>query len=230
MIINGDCFDELKKMADKSVDLILTDPPYFISKPSNFKIINDNTPEECAKKFNYTVDFGDWDKGELDWDILFNEYYRVLKKGGSLIIFYDIWKSSEMKKYAELNKFKQPRIGYWVKTNPVPINSKSNYLSNAIETFFTFVKAGKPTFKSRYDNGIYSYPICHGKERLKHPTQKPLSLMKDLVEKHSNEGDLILDSFAGTGTTGKACEELNRKYIMVEENEGYYNMMKKRLK
>jgi site-specific DNA-methyltransferase (adenine-specific) len=230
MIIKGDSFIEIKKIKKSSIDLILTDPPYLISKKSNFKITNENTPEELAIKFNYSHDFGEWDKEEINWDFLFKEYYRVLKKGGSLIIFYDVWKSSELKKYAELNKFKQPRIGYWVKNNPLPINSKSNYLSNAIETFFTFVKSGKPTFNSKYDNGVYNYPICHGKERYKHPTQKPLQLIKDLIKKHSNEGDLVLDTFAGTGTTGEACKLLNREYLMIEKDEIYFNIMDNRLK
>jgi site-specific DNA-methyltransferase (adenine-specific) len=120
-------------------------------------------------------------------NLLFKEYYRVLKKGGTVIFFFDIWKSNIIKEVAELNKFKQPRIGQWV-NNPVPINS-NNYLSNSIEYFFTFVKGGKPTFNSIYDNGIYKYPLCHGKQRFDHPTQKPLELIKDLVRKHSNEGD-----------------------------------------
>lgn len=113
--------------------------------------------------------------------------------------------------------------------NPVPINSKINYLSNATEYFFTFVKGSKPTFNSKYDNAFYSYPICHGKERYNHPTQKPLSLIKDLIEKHSNPGDLVLDTFAGTGTTGVACKELNRNYILIEKEEEYFEIIKKRL-
>ena len=87
-----------------------------------------------------------------------------------------------------------------------------NYLSNAIEFFFTFVKGKKPTFHSVYDNGVYKYPICHGKERYDHPTQKPLSLICDIINKHSNEGDVVLDNFAGTGTTAHACILNNRNY------------------
>jgi DNA modification methylase len=113
--------------------------------------------------------------------------------------------------------------------NPVPINSNINYLSNSTEYFFTFVKGGKPTFNSKYDNGVYNYPICHGKERLDHPTQKPLKLIMDLIEKHSNSGDLILDTFAGTGTVGEACIKLNREYILIEKEEKYFNIIKQRL-
>jgi len=229
MLINRDCFDYIKELENNSVDLILTDPPYFISRDSNFKNISETTPDDMRKKYDISIDFGEWDKGEIDWNNLLSEYYRVLKPGGTLIIFYDSWKSNELKLYAEKNKFKQPRIGMWVKTNPVPINSKLNYLSNAVEYFFTFVKKSKPTFNSSYDNGIYNYPICHGKERYKHPTQKPLQLISDLINKHSNPGDLVLDTFAGTGTTAHACLNLNRNYIMIEKDENYFNIMTDRI-
>lgn len=230
MIINDDCFNYLSKIESNSIDLILVDPPYLISKESGFKNYSDNANDEIRKKFgNISIDFGDWDKQELDWDLLFNEYYRILKKGGTLIFFFDIWKSSMIKEVAEKNKFKQLRICQWQKSNPVPINSKLNYLSNAIEYFFSFVKGGKPTFNSEYDNGIYKYPICHGNERYDHPTQKPLELMKDLIRKHSNEGDLVLDTFAGTGTTGHAALLLNRKFILIEQNVEYYQIIQDRL-
>lgn len=230
MIINDDCFNYLSKIESNSIDLILVDPPYLISKESGFKNYSDNATDEIRKKFgSISIDFGDWDKQELDWNLLFNEYYRILKKGGTLIFFFDIWKSSMIKEVAEKNKFKQLRICQWQKSNPVPINSKLNYLSNAIEYFFSFVKGGKPTFNSEYDNGIYKYPICHGNERYDHPTQKPLELMKDLIRKHSNEGDLVLDTFAGTGTTGHAALLLNRKIILIEQNLEYYQIIQDRL-
>jgi DNA modification methylase len=182
-----------------------------------------------SKYGNLSIDFGDWDKQEIDWNFIFSEYYRILKKGGTLIIFYDIWKSNEIKNFADKYKFKQPRVGSWIKTNPVPINSSINYLSNSSEYFFTFVKGGKPTFNSKYDNGLYFYPICHGKERHEHPTQKPLSLIKDLIEKHSNPGDLVLDTFAGTGTTAHASIVLDRNYIVIERDEKYFEIIKNRI-
>lgn len=229
MLIHGDCIKEISKIDKNSVDLILIDPPYFISRESNFKNYSEKTSEKLATKYNMSIDFGDWDKGELNWDDLFSNFYRILKKGGTLIIFYDVWKSNELKESAEKWKFKQPRVGCWTKTNPVPINSKSNYLSNANEYFFSFVKGGNPTFNSKYDNALYTYPICHGKERYDHPTQKPLQLIKELVEKHSNPNDLVLDCFAGTGTTGHACLLSNRKFILIEKEEKYIDIIRERL-
>ena len=221
-IINGDCFNELKNIEDNSIDLILTDPPYIISKKSNFKNSNN-------KKFNlHNIDFGNWDKEEFDIKALMKEFFRILKKGGYLIIFYDIWKCNDIKLSAELVGFKQPRVCTWLKTNPTPINSKINYLSNACEYFFTFVKNKNSIFNSQYDNGIYTYPLCHGKERV-HPTQKPLKLIVDLVRKHSNEGDTILDPFAGSGSTGEASKLLNRKYILIEKELEYFNICQNRL-
>lgn len=229
MLILGDCYEEIKKIESNSVDLIIIDPPYFISRDSNFKRISESTTKEMSTKYNISIDFGDWDKGQLDWSFLFNEYNRIIKNSGTIIIFYDIWKSNEIKEAADSVGLKQPRVCAWIKTNPVPINSKVNYLSNATEYFFTFVKGGKPTFHSEYDNGFYNYPICHGKERYKHPTQKPLSLITSLIEKHSNPGDVVLDTFAGTGTTGHACSLLNRNYILIEKDESYFKIIEERL-
>ena len=222
MIILSDCFDYLRQMESGSVDLILTDPPYDISRSSNFK-------SGKLSKFNQiSIDFGYWDT-EIDLEQLFKEYYRVLRKGGTLVLFFDIWKSSFIKEIALQNKFKQPRIGQWLKNNPVPVNSKVNYLSNCSEYFFSFVKDKNPTFNSEYDNGIYNFPLCHGKERLEHPTQKPLELIKNLVLKHSKPGDLVLDTFGGTCTTAVACHLTDRRYICVERDEKYYNLSIQRI-
>lgn len=170
---------------------------------------------------------------------MLSEFYRILKPSGTLIMFYDFWKMQELKECAEQLKFKQARLGIWNKTNPVPINSKVNYLSNSREFFVTFVKKSKPTFNSEYDDGNYYVPeandtyylsILHGKERTSHPTQKPLSLIEDLVEKHSNAGDVVLDCFMGSGTTGVACNNLKRNFIGVELNKEYYDIAKARMR
>lgn len=223
MILKGDCFDLIKDIDSKSISLIIVDPPFCISKKSNFK--NHNK----LRKYEISIDFGDWDKEDIDWNILFKEYYRILKYGGTLIIFYDIWKSGIIRESADRFKFKQPRVCSWQKTNPVPVNSKINYLSNSTEYFFTFTKGKNPTFNSEYDNGVYKYPICHGKERFKHPCQKPISLISELILKHSNPGDVVLDNFAGTGTTAHSCALNNREYISIEKDDVYFEIMKKRI-
>lgn len=231
MLRHDDCFNVLPGLPKNSVDLILTDPPYAISKDSNFDRISETTPESMARKYNYSTDFGEWDRDEIDLDRLFRESYRILRKGGTMILFYDIWKANLVKEAAKKACFKQPRICQWVKSNPMPVNSKSNYLSNSVEFFFTFVKAGKPTFNSEYDSGIYNFPFSNGNQRkdFYHPTQKPISLITSILLKHSNPGDLVLDPFAGSGTLGEACLENGRRFLLVEREAEYCEIIRKRL-
>jgi len=125
-------------------------------------------------------------------------------------------------------KFKQLRFIEWVKTNPVPVNSKINYLTNSREVAITAVKGGKPTFNSKYDKGIYEFPIQNGKGRF-HPTQKSIPLFEELIKKHSNEGDIVLDTFLGGGTTAIACKNTQRKFIGCEINKNYYDNITKTL-
>jgi site-specific DNA-methyltransferase (adenine-specific) len=223
-IILDDCLNILSKIESNSIDLILTDPPYLISSISHF------TESNKLSKYNkLSIDFGEWDKNNFDIDLLFSEYKRILKKGGVLIFFYDIWKSNIIKEVGEKYKFTQPRIGQWVKNNPTPINSNANYLSNVVEYFFTFTKGRNATFNSSYDKGIYNFPKC-GKGKTEHPTEKPLNLFKALIEKHSNQGDIVLDTFGGSGTTAVAAIETNRNYILIEKEENYVEISNQRIK
>lgn len=175
------------------------------------------------------MDFGDWDKNFTNLETVFQEAQRILVDGGTMICFYDLWKIETIKSYYEKNKFKQIRFLEWIKTNPVPINSKINYLTNAREVAILGIKKSKPTFNSSYDNGIYNYAICHDKGRF-HPTQKPLELMEALVLKHSKEQDVVLDCFAGSGTTAVAALKNNRKFIGCEINSDYYRKALERIK
>ena len=221
-LLQGDCLELIKQVPSHSVDLILIDPPYEISKPTNFQ-----SGEETGRdtdRFRISMDFGEWDKNFTGLEVVIKEGYRILRQGGTMICFYDLWKIETLKNLYDSNKFKQVRFIEWMKTNPVPINSKINYLTNAREVAVSAIKGSKPTFNSSYDNGLYSYPICAGKERTIHPTQKPLSLITDLVLKHSNEGDTVLDCFMGSGTTGVACKNTNREFIGMELDEKYFEI------
>ena len=223
---NKSCFDFLPSIDSKSIDLILIDPPYEISRTTNFQ--NGELTGTDTDRFRISMDFGDWDKNFTNLEEVFKQGYRILKDGGTMICFYDLWKIETIKRYYENNKFKQIRFIEWLKTNPVPINSKINYLSNAREIAVLGIKKSKPTFNSSYDNGLYQYPICHDKGRF-HPTQKPLELIKELIVKHSNEGDIVLDCFSGSGTTGVAAIQTNRQFIGCEINPEYYEQSKKRI-
>lgn len=224
---NESCFTYLKTIKNNSVDLFLIDPPYEVSRDTNFQ-----SGEETGRdtdRFRVSMDFGEWDKCFTGLDEVCKEAYRVLKPGGTFICFYDVWKLTTLKDYFEKAKFKQIRLIEWIKTNPVPLNSKTNYLTNAREIAVLGVKGGKPTFHSEYDKGIYEYPICHDKGRF-HPTQKPLELMKDLILKHSNEGETIIDCFAGSASTAVACIETNRKFLGCEISKEYFDKSIERLK
>ena len=221
-----DAFKFLPTVLDNSVHLFLIDPPYEISRDTNF--LSGELTGKDTDRFRISMDFGQWDSSFIRLDIIIKEAYRVLVNGGAFICFYDLWKITTLKEYLEQAKFKQIRFIEWIKTNPVPINSSINYLTNAREIALTAVKKRAGTFKSKYDNGIYQFPICHDPGRF-HPTQKPLDLIKALIEKHSNEGDIVLDCFSGSGTTAVACLETNRKFIGCELSEEYFEGIVQRL-
>jgi site-specific DNA-methyltransferase (adenine-specific) len=176
-----------------------------------------------GKKYAVKTDYGEWDS-EFTMEqlqLFVNHFHRILRTGGTCIVFFDLWKLSYLKEQMESVKFKQLRFIEWVKTNPQPVNSSVNYLTNCREIALLAIKKSKPTFNSKYDKGIYNYPICGGKDRF-HPTQKSLPLFEDLVKKHSNEGDIVLDCFLGSGTTAVAAVNTNRRFIGCEADEAYY--------
>ena len=257
-----DAEDLLNSVDDNSIDLVLTDPPYVISRKSgmddlakrveagsdkpyrtqeeweNFKEKHSDrtyTDVECqnflkwghptGKKYAVKTDYGDWDS-EFTMEKLesvLKAAYKKLRKGGTVIVWFDIWKLTTLSDILERCKFKQLRFVEWIKTNPQPLNSGRNYLTNCREMALLAVKGGSPTFNSKYDNGIYEYPLMGGKHR-KHPTQKSLGLFKDIINKHSNEGDLVCDVFLGAGTTARAAKETGRKFIGSELNDKFYNI------
>jgi DNA modification methylase len=261
-IQNTDGLTYLQQIENNSIDLILTDPPYIISKDSgmnehynNVKFNEENNIEFVkseeeweeykqennietdenkekymkygsiyGKKYCVKTDYGHWDS-EFTIETLENfisEYYKKLKKGGTLIIFFDLWKITTLKDLLEKYKFKQIRFIEWIKTNPQPRNSKVNYLTNCREIALIAVKDGKPTFNSSYDNGIYNFPLQGGKNRF-HPTQKSLALFEALINKHSNENNVVLDTFLGSGTTAIACKNTKRKFKGCEISKEYYD-------
>ena len=259
---NVDGLQYLSTVKDKTVNLILTDPPYIISRDSgmntHYNTVKKNEEnkvefvktedewntykvsnqiEDDVNKMNYMkygsiygkkycvkTDYGEWDsKFTMDMLELFvAEYYKKLRPGGTLIMFFDIWKISHLKELFEKYKFKQIRFIEWIKTNPQPLNSSVNYLTNCREIALLAVKGGKPTFNSKYDNGIYHYPLQGGKNRF-HPTQKSLPLFEDIIRKHSNENDIVMDTFLGAGTTAIAAKNTNRQFLGCEISEEYYN-------
>jgi len=183
-----------------------------------------------GKKYAVRTNYGDWDKDFTleTLDQFTKQFYRVLRDGGSAIIFFDLWKITNLKDILEESKFKQLRLIEWIKTNPQPINSSRNYLTNCREIALMGVKKGKCTFNSKYDNGIYRFPIHGGKDRF-HPTQKSLPLFEELIKKHSDPGHIVVDPFAGSATTAIACMNTDRKFMGCELDEEYFDKAQKRI-
>jgi len=261
-IQNTDGLTYLSTIENESIDLILTDPPYIISRESGmdklYRDVQKNEAEEITivkteeeweeykrengidddtnkkkylqygtiygKKYCVRTNYGDWDNNftvdELEKFI--SQFYKKLRKGGTLIIFFDLWKITILKDMMEKYKFKQLRFIEWIKTNPQPLNSKTNYLTNCREIALLGVKVGSPTFNSSYDNGMYRFPLQGGKNRF-HPTQKNLNLFKELIQKHSNKNDVVLDPFLGGGTTAFACQQTGRNFKGCEVSKDYYD-------
>tara|TARA_B100000989_G_scaffold183957_1_gene138446 strand:- start:7985 stop:8905 length:921 start_codon:yes stop_codon:yes gene_type:complete len=191
-----------------------------------------------GKKYAVKTNYGDWDSKFTMQQLEFfvKHFYRILKPGGTCIVFFDLWKITYLKDMLECKNnngnptmFKQIRLIEWIKTNPQPINSKVNYLTNCREIALLGIKKSKPTFNSKYDKGIYEYPLQGGKFRF-HPTQKSLPLFEALIKKHSNEGDLVLDCFAGSATTAIAARNTNRNFIGCEMDKKFFTKSKERIK
>ena len=215
----------LDTLSPGAVDLILTDPPYAISRKTGFKSLG----RRSVKRFAVSMDFGEWDHAEIDLDALAVKSFRALRKGGAAIIFYDLWKLERLRHALEAAGFAMIRLIVWEKTNPVPLNSKRTYLSNSREIAVVGVKGGKPTFNDEYHNGVYRYPIPrHNGSRI-HPTQKPDSLFEELIKVHSNPGDLVVDPFLGGGTTAVAALALGRHFAGCDIDEKYVELALERL-
>ena len=204
---NGDCLELMKNIPDKSIDLVLTDIPY----------------GEVNRKSNGLRNL---DKSNADI-VTFNleTLVKLLcdKCKGSIYIFCGTKQVSEIIKQMVKNGL-STRLCIWEKTNPSPMNGQHIWLSG-IECC-VFGKFKNATFNEHCKNTVFRFP--NGKSKI-HPTQKPLQLMEYLIKASSNENDLILDPFMGSGSTGVACLNTNRNFIGIELNEEYFNIAKNRI-
>lgn len=218
---------------DSSVDLVLTDPPYIISKDSGFTKRDENGKGGGLERFqSYSTDYGAWDRDEFtleDLDNIIGQMARVVKPGGSVIIFFDIWKLGTLWDMLEKRGFEGIEVVEWLKTNAVPINSRHNFLTNAREMGLVAHRPGAlPHVVGADENGIYPYPIHHGKDRF-HPTQKSLRLFEELVRIYAPQDGTVLDCFSGSATTGVAALNTGRRYIGCEPDEEFFNRSSARL-
>ena len=234
-ILRGDCLEELAKLPDASVDLVFADPPYNLQLEGNLLRPNNSVVDGVDDAWDKFSDFAEYDRFSRAW---LGECRRVLKRDGA------IWVIGSYHNVFRLGATLQD-LGFWIqndivwrKTNPMP-NFRGKRFTNAHETLIwagrsqksraTFnyeaMKAGNDDLQMRSD---WLFPICSGPERLKdeggrkaHPTQKPEALLHRILLATTNPGDVVLDPFFGTGTTGAVAKKLGRRWIGIERDPDY---------
>jgi site-specific DNA-methyltransferase (adenine-specific)/modification methylase len=223
---NADAFEQIKQVADHSVDLILTDPPYNLGMYST-----GNMKFTWRKEINN--DLAEWDQGQFNPANLQDEFMRVLKPTGNIMAFcsYNLmgcWHKTFDPIFDTFQFF------VWHKTNPVPKFRKAGFLNSCELIVCMWNKGHTWNFgKQNEMHNFFESSICMLPERLKepkHPTQKPVKLLSHLISIASNEGDVIFDPFMGVGSTGIAALQNNRKFIGIELEKPYYDAAMQRLK
>lgn len=230
-IMLGDAFQILPKIK-KKIDAVIVDPPY-------------NTANKNTKKLNgrkdRSSDFGKWDYFKDDDFLVFTErwieaVHPLLKESGNLAIFCKLEYISDIKRIYEKLGFKHHATIIWHKTNPAPQIRKNGFLSSSEAILWATKgfdsKKISYTFNFLSQKEMHNFietPICMGRERTKHPTQKPKKVISHLIKIFTEEGDWILDCFAGSGTTAEAANELGRNTINIENDLDFYKILSDRV-
>jgi len=191
----------MAKLDAGSVDLVLTDIPY----------------GEVSQKSSglRKLDRGDADVCEFDLREFASQVNRVCS--GSIYIFCGIQQISTLDAAFRGGYGLTTRLCQWEKTNPSPMNGTRLWLSGS--EFCVFSRKPKATFTRKCEKPIWRFPVGRSKT---HPTEKPVALMGYIIESSSNMGDVVLDATMGSGTTGVAAKNLNRKFIGIEKDPKYY--------
>lgn len=238
MLFWGDTFSVLKKLRPSSVNMIFADPPYFLS----------NDGITCHAGQMVSVNKGDWDKvSSVSEKHAFNRKWirlcrDILTPNGTIWIsgtfhnIYSIGMALEQEGFKIINNIT------WQKTNPPP-NLACKCFTHSTETILWAQKDDKKSkhlfnYKlMKQKNGgkqmkdVWTGPLTPQKEKAfgKHPTQKPIYLLKRIIEASTNAGDLVLDPFCGSSTTGVAAKHLGRRYIGIDNVEEYIELSVRRL-
>lgn len=240
-LLHGDSFNLLKKIEEKSIDMIFADPPYFLS---NGGISVHSGKMVSVNKASWDMDMPKEKK--LDYNRKWIRLCRkILKDDGTIWIsgtfhnIYYIGVALELEGFSIINNIT------WQKSNPPP-NISTRAFTHSTETLLwarkqlTPRKKGKHTFnythmkqlndnKQMKDVWVFSLTPQREKKQGKHPTQKPLALLERIILASTHEGDVILDPFNGSGTTGIASKLLKRQYIGIDNELSYLELTKKRL-
>jgi site-specific DNA-methyltransferase (adenine-specific) len=206
-LIHGDCLEKMKDIPDKSIDMVLTDVPYNVVNRKSGGLRN--------------LDKGVADSSLFDLTVLCDEIDRVIS--GSAYVFCATEQVSHIRS-AFADKGMTTRLCIWEKTNPSPMNGQSVWLSGVECCVFARKKGA--TFNYRCKNTVWRYPVARGKL---HPTMKPVALMEYIILASTKEGDVVLDPFMGSGSTGIACLNTKRNFIGIEKDDKYFVIAKKRI-
>lgn len=242
-IIQGDCVELMNSLPEKSVDVVFADPPYNLQLGGNLQ-----RPDNS--EVNGVTD--DWDQFDTNdaYDLMTHDWLnaarRVLKDDGSLWVIGTYHNIFRVGTTLQDQGFWIRNDIIWRKTNPMP-NFRGTRFANAHETLIWATKSedSRPTFNydamKMMNGGVqmrsdWTMPICTGRERIKksngekaHPTQKPEALLHRVIVSTSNPGDVILDPFFGSGTTGAVAKKLGRHFIGCEREEEYIRYAQRRI-
>ena len=216
------CLTAIKNMPDMCIDLIVTDPPYKLTSRGGSGTMGGYWKEEKAKK---GVIF---DNNSISCKEYLPEFYRILKNKSILYLMCNNTNLQEMINVATQSGFKFVKSLIWEKGNKIC----GRYYMNCFEYILLFRKGGDKPIKNCGTPDILKVPIKKQKDingKNLHDTEKPVELMKILIENSSDENDIILDPFMGIGSTGIASKELKRNFIGIELDEKYFKIAKERI-
>lgn len=224
-ILRGDSRDIIKRIPDNSIDFILTDPPYNLGQHST-----GNIPLPGRTAMNNDV--AEWDMVDFIPEEWADEFIRILKPTGNLFIFTSYNQLGRWYNCLD-HRFDTSNFMIWHKTNPAPKVFKAGFLNSCEIIFTCWNKKHTWNFISQTEmHNFIESSICMKPERLsnpKHPAQKPVAILRKMIDIASNENDIVFDPFMGVGSTGVAALELNRRFIGVELDDSYFEAAKKRI-
>ena len=221
IMFNSDALSVLSQIKDKTIDFVCIDAPYELDNHGGVVKGHD-----LERKLNRDKHINFISEG-FDIESTFSEIERV-SKVLNLICFCSNKQVSKIMNYWEQKKYSTTLL-VWDKPNPIPLGN-GKHISNL--EFMVFVRGKGATFNNigvNEQKKTFNYPAPSSKTRF-HPTQKPVELLNRLLRLHTNENDIVLDCFAGSMTTADACQELNRKSIMVELDEKFFELGVDRIK
>lgn len=224
-LLNGDSRDIIKRIPDNSIDFILTDPPYNLGKHST-----GNIPLPGRSAMNNDV--AGWDMIDFHPEEWADDFVRILKPTGNLFIFTSYNMIGRWYDCLD-HRFDTSNFMIWHKTNPAPKIFKAGFLNSCEMVFTCWNKKHTWNFISQSEmHNFVESPICMRPERLsepKHPAQKPVSILRKMIQIASNIGDIVFDPFMGVGSVGVAAIGLGRRYFGVEIDSEYFRAAKLRV-